>query len=61
MNTELNPAWQEQKALLRLRFAALNNGDLRFEPGKKEEMLERLKLKLGKTTEEIHQIIDGIK
>jgi hypothetical protein len=61
MNTELNPIWQEQKALLKQRFAALTNGDLTFESGKKEEMIERMHNKLGITTEEIHKIIDGLK
>jgi hypothetical protein len=61
MITEINCKWNEQKAKLKLRFAALTEGDLRFEPGKKEEMLDRLHCKLGKTIEELHKIIDGFK
>jgi hypothetical protein len=61
MNTELYNAWLEQKENLKQRFAALTDGDLKFEPGKKEEMLERLQMKLGISVEEIHKIIDRIK
>jgi hypothetical protein len=61
MNTESNCKWIEQKTKLKLRFATLTDGDLRFEPGKKEEMLLRLHCKLGKTIEELHRIIDGFK
>jgi hypothetical protein len=37
----------------------LVDDDLLFEQGKKEEMLEKLRIKLGKTKEELHKIIEA--
>ena len=50
---ELTGNWEEQKGKLKQKFAALTNNDLLFTEGKKEEMMEKLQIKLGKTKEEI--------
>jgi uncharacterized protein YjbJ (UPF0337 family) len=55
--TELKGNWNEQKGKLKQRFAALTDDDLMFAEGKKEEMLGKLQIKLGKTKEELHKII----
>ena len=52
--------WNEQKDILKKKFAALTNNDLLFEQGKKEGMMNRLQNKLGKTKEEIQQILAAI-
>jgi len=52
--------WNEQKGRLRQKFAILTDNDLMFEEGKKEEMFGRLKIKLGKTKEKLHKILDSI-
>jgi uncharacterized protein YjbJ (UPF0337 family) len=58
MNTiELVGNWEEQKGVLKQKFAALTDNDLLFVKGKKEEMMGRLQIKLGKTKEEIFKII----
>ncbi len=55
--TELNGNWDEQKGKLKQKFAALTDNDLLFAEGKKEEMLGRIQVKLGKTKEELFKII----
>ncbi len=42
MNLRAN--WNEQKGKLKQKFAWLTDGDLLFQPGKKDEMLARLQL-----------------
>ena len=58
--TELKGNWNEQKGKLKQKFAQLTDDDLLFEEGKKEEMLGRLQIKLGKTKEELHEIIAAL-
>lgn len=58
--TELNGNWNEQKGKLKQKFATLTDNDLLFAEGKKEEMLGRLQVKLGKSKEELHKIISGL-
>lgn len=55
--TELKGDWEEQKGKLKQKFAALTDNDLLFAQGKKEEMLGRIQIKLGKTKEELFKII----
>jgi len=54
---EAKGTWNEQKGKLKQRFALLTDNDLMFAEGKKEKMLGRLQIKLGKTKEELHRII----
>ena len=54
--TELKGNWNEQKARLKQKFAVLTDNDLIFEEGKKEEMLGKLQIKLGKSKEELEKI-----
>lgn len=55
--TELQGNWNEQKGKLKQKFALLTDNDMIFADGKKDEMLGRLQIKLGKTKEELHKII----
>ena len=57
---ELKGNWNEQKGKLKQRFALLTDNDLLFEEGKKDEMLGKLQIKLGKTKEELHAIIGAL-
>ena len=58
MNTpQVKGNWNEQKGKLKQKFAVLTDNDLMFEEGKKDEMLGKLQIKLGKTNEELHAII----
>jgi uncharacterized protein YjbJ (UPF0337 family) len=55
--TELLGNWSERKIKLRQKFGFLTDNDLMFEEGKKDEMLGKLQVKLGKTKEELLRII----
>jgi uncharacterized protein YjbJ (UPF0337 family) len=58
MNTiEVKGNWNEQKSKHKQKFATLTDNDLMFSEGKKEEMIGKLQIKLGKTKEELHKII----
>jgi len=58
--TEVKGNWNEQKGKLKQKFAVLTDNDLMFEEGRKEEMLGKLQVKLGKTKEELHRIIEAL-
>jgi uncharacterized protein YjbJ (UPF0337 family) len=58
--TEIEGNWHEQKGKLKQKFATLTENDLMFAEGKKEEMLGKLQVKLGKTKEELNKIITGL-
>ncbi len=55
--TELKGNWNEQKGKLKQKFAQLTDDDLLFAEGKKDEMMGRLQIKLGKSKEDLHKII----
>ncbi|HTO15669.1 MAG TPA: CsbD family protein [Edaphocola sp.] len=59
-STELKGNWNEIKGKLKQQYAQLTDDDLLFAEGKKDEMLGRLQIKLGKTKEEIHKIISDL-
>jgi uncharacterized protein YjbJ (UPF0337 family) len=58
--TELKGNWNEKMGKLKQKFATLTDNDLMFEEGKKEEMLGRVQKKIGKTKEELHEIISKL-
>lgn len=58
--TELKGNWDEQKGKLKQKFAALTENDLLFAEGKKDEMMGKLQIKLGKTKAELYKIIEGL-
>lgn len=53
-------AWEEQKGKLKQKFAKLTDNDLLFIDGKKEEMMGKLQIKLGKTKEELLTILEEL-
>jgi uncharacterized protein YjbJ (UPF0337 family) len=60
--TPVNPEqikgnWGETRDKLKVKFPTLTDSDLRFEKGKKHEMLAQVQVKLGKTKEELDTII----
>ena len=58
--TELKGNWNEQKGKLKQKFAILTDDDLMFVEGKKDEMLGKLQIKLGKTKEQLRELIEGL-
>lgn len=59
-NTEIKGNWNEQKGRLKQKFAFLTDNDLLFTEGKKEEMLGKIQIKLGKTKAELEAIIAAL-
>lgn len=59
-STDLFGDWEEQKCRLKQKFAVLTHTDLLFEKDRKEEMIEKLRLHLGKTKEEMSKIIEAL-
>ena len=59
-SNEIMSTWMDQKKKLKEKFAKLmDNDDLLFD-GKKEQILGKLQIKLGKTKEEIEKILKEI-
>jgi len=58
--TEGTGNWIKTKGKLKQKFALLTDDDLMLAEGKKEEMLGRLQIKLGKTKEELQKIIAAL-
>lgn len=58
--TELKGDWEEQKGKLKQKFAQLTDNDLLFVEGKKEEMLGKLQITLGKSKEELLKLIEKL-
>jgi uncharacterized protein YjbJ (UPF0337 family) len=58
--TEFTGNWNKTKGKLKQKFAGLTDNDLMFAEGKKDEMIGRLQIKLGKTREEMREIIEAL-
>ena len=56
---EIKASWSDQRSKLRKSFPLLTEKDLFFEIGKKDDMLTKLQVKVGKTKEELQQIMDA--
>jgi uncharacterized protein YjbJ (UPF0337 family) len=52
--------WTEQKTKLKAKFPTLTDADVHYEDGKKDEMFNKIQVKLGKTKEELAAIISGL-
>jgi uncharacterized protein YjbJ (UPF0337 family) len=57
---EVKGNWDVQKGKLKQMFANLTDDDLMFVEGKKDEMLGRLEIKLGKSKTELDKIISTL-
>jgi hypothetical protein len=49
--------WEDKKERLLRKYNNLNDKDLRFNPGREDEMIKTLSQKLGKTVQELLSII----
>lgn len=58
--TEVKGNWNQQKGLLKQKFANLTDNDLMYEDGKKDEMLGKLQIKLGKSKEELDTLLKSL-
>jgi len=58
--TELKGNWNELKGKLKQQYADLTDDDLLYEEGKEDELYGKVQQKLGKTKEEVQQIISDL-
>lgn len=54
---EIARDWNTTKGKLKEKFPSLTNDDLVLANGNLDELIEKLRMKLGKTKEEIHTLI----
>jgi uncharacterized protein YjbJ (UPF0337 family) len=57
---ELKGDWKETKRKLKQKFVMLTDSDLLLVNGRHDEMFRRLQVKLGKTKEEILNLISSL-
>ena len=60
MNTNIIGYWDKKKEKLKERFPVITDEDLRYREGKEKEMIEMLGNKLGKSKQELLNIIVAI-
>jgi uncharacterized protein YjbJ (UPF0337 family) len=53
-------SWNELKGKLKQQYGNLTDDDLVFSDGKEDELLGRLQKKLGKSKDEIRQMIEKL-
>jgi uncharacterized protein YjbJ (UPF0337 family) len=58
--TQIKGNWNEMKGKLKQKYAELTDDDLMYAEGKEDEMYGKLQQKLGKTKEEVQQIISDL-
>jgi len=51
--------WDQVKGRLKQTYGTLTDDDLKYVEGKENELIGQLKVKLGKTEEEIRKLIEG--
>lgn len=52
--------WNEMKGKLKKEYGNLTDDDLTYAEGKEDEMIGKLQQKLGKSKEEVKEIIDNL-
>jgi uncharacterized protein YjbJ (UPF0337 family) len=57
---QLKGSWNEIKGKLKQSYGNLTDDDLAFAEGKDDELLGRLQKKLGKTKDEVRQMIEKL-
>jgi uncharacterized protein YjbJ (UPF0337 family) len=60
MNTNVIGYWDKKKEKLKQRFPVITDNDLWYREGKEKEMIEMLGNKLGKSKQELLNIIVAI-
>jgi uncharacterized protein YjbJ (UPF0337 family) len=56
----LKGSWNELKGKLKQQYADLTDNDLTYVEGKEDELFGRLQQKLGKTKDEIKNMVNGL-
>lgn len=58
-NLKLKGRFNEIKGKLKQKFASLTEDDLLYEEGEEDELFGRLQQKLGKTKEEVRELVNS--
>ena len=53
-------SWNEIKGKLKQQYGNLTDDDLVFAEGKDDELIGRLQKKLGKSKDEVRQMVEGL-
>lgn len=56
---QLKGSWEQTKGRLKQKYAELTDDDLMYVEGKEEELVGKLKTKLGKSEEEVRDLLNG--
>jgi uncharacterized protein YjbJ (UPF0337 family) len=57
---QIKGSWNEVKGKLKQQYGSRTDDDLAFSEGKEDELLGRLQRKLGKTKDEVRQMIEKV-
>ena len=57
---QIKGSWNELKGKLKQQYGNLTDDDLVFTEGKEDELLGRLQKKLGKSKDEVRQMIEKL-
>jgi uncharacterized protein YjbJ (UPF0337 family) len=57
---QIKGSWNELKGKIKQQYGNLTDDDLVFSEGKEDELLGRLQKKLGKSKDEVRQIIEKL-
>jgi uncharacterized protein YjbJ (UPF0337 family) len=57
---QIKGSWNELKGKLKQQYGNLTDDDLVFSEGKEDELLGRLQKKLGKSNDEVRQMIEKL-
>jgi uncharacterized protein YjbJ (UPF0337 family) len=57
---QIKGSWNELKGKLKQQYGNLTDDDLVFAEGKEDELLGRLQKKLGKSKDEVRQMIEKL-
>ena len=57
---KLTGNWNELKGKMKQKYAVLTDDDLKYEEGKDDELVGRIQKKIGKTKEEVIDLIQRL-
>ncbi len=60
INMKIESYWNVKKEKFKQKYPILTNEDLQIREGKEKEMIELLGYKLGKSKDELRNIIEGL-
>lgn len=59
-NWKLKGDWNTTKGKLKQKYGVLTDNDLAYQEGKEDELVGRIQQKLGKTKQQVKDMIDSI-